>query len=89
MSLQDEDILNYLVHCWRFIDLRFSRPYYRTLLSGAKANRYTLMKSLLYKSVPSVLSSLYLQVKDLLSSHFLFPLVASQLASFIWKKCRF
>ena len=89
MFLQDEDILNYLVHCWRFIDLWFPGHYYMTLHSEARANRYTLVKSLFYKSMPFVLSSLHLQVKDLLPSLFLFPLIASQSASFIWKKCRF
>ena len=41
------------------------------LLSGARQHRYTLTKSLLYKSVPYILSTLHLI--DLLLSLFLFP----------------
>ena len=57
------------------------------LLSGARHHRHTLIKSLFYKSVPYILSTLHLI--DLLLSLFLFPPVASQSASFILKQCRF
>ena len=69
---------------------------YRSLLSPyllygvtvwARHHRFTLIKSLFYKSVLYALSILH--HVDLLLSLFLFPPVVSQSASFILKQCRF
>ena len=55
-----------------------------TLLSWARHHRYTLIKSLFYKSMLYVSSNLH--HIDLRLSIFLFPPVASQSASFILKQ---
>lgn len=60
---------------------------YCGLTVWARHHRYTLFKSLFYKSVLYVSSILH--HTDLRLSLFLFPPVASQSTSFILKQCRF